>query len=172
MKRLDGKTALVTGASRGIGAAIARAFLENGAFVYLGDIDDGQGESLVTLLGNQARYVHLDVREECQWQATMAKSLDERRGIQVVVNNAGITGFEQGGISHDPEHVSLEDWHAAHRTNLDGVFLGCKHAIQAMRRSGSTGSIINISSRSGLVGTPGSAANTRPRQRFATTARP
>ncbi len=158
MKRLDGKTALVTGASRGIGAAIARAFLQNGAFVYLADIDDGQGESLVTLLGNQARYVHLDVREECQWQATMAKILDERRGIQVVVNNAGITGFEQGGISHDPEHVSLEDWHAVHRTNLDGVFLGCKHAIQAMRRSGSTGSIINISSRSGLVGTPGAAA--------------
>lgn len=78
--------------------------------------------------------------------------------MHVLVNNAGITGFEQGSFVHDPEHVSLEEWRAVHRTNLDGVFLGCKHAIKAMRKSGSAGSIINISSRSGLVGIPGAAA--------------
>ncbi len=158
MKRLEGKTALVTGAARGIGAAIATAFVEHGAFVYLTDIDDGLGQSVATGLGSQARYVHLDVREECQWQAAMAQVLEERAGLQVLVNNAGITGFEGGCFVHDPEHVSLEDWHAVHRTNLDGTFLGCKHAIQAMRQSASVGSIINISSRSGLVGISGAAA--------------
>jgi NAD(P)-dependent dehydrogenase (short-subunit alcohol dehydrogenase family) len=158
MHRLEGKTALATGAARGIGAAIATAFVENGAFVYLSDIDDSLGQALAAALGGQARYLHLDVREECQWQATMTQILSERAGLNVLVNNAGITGFEGGSFVHDPEHVSLEDWHAVHRTNLDGVFLGCKHAIQAMRQSASAGSIINISSRSGLVGIPGAAA--------------
>jgi 3(or 17)beta-hydroxysteroid dehydrogenase len=77
--------------------------------------------------------------------------------IDVLVNNAGITGFEGSSAPHDPEHASLEDWHAVLATNLDGVFLGCKHAIRAMRTRGA-GSIINISSRSGLVGIPGAAA--------------
>jgi len=158
MMRLEGKTALVTGAARGIGAAIAAAFVENGAFVYLTDIDDATGQATTETLGGQARYLHLDVRQESDWRAVMTKVLDERRALHVLVNNAGITGFEQGSHVHDPEHVSLEEWHAVHRTNLDGVFLGCKHAIRTMRQSASTGSIINISSRSGIVGIPGAAA--------------
>lgn len=158
MKRLEGKTALVTGAARGIGAGIATAFVENGAFVYLSDINDPLGRALAAALGSQARYITLDVREECQWQAAMTQVIDERAALHVLVNNAGITGFEDGCFVHDPEHVALDDWHAVHRTNLDGVFLGCKHAIQAMRQSASAGSIINISSRSGLVGIPGAAA--------------
>lgn len=157
-KRLEGKTALVTGAARGIGAAIASAFVDNGAFVYLTDIDDARGRELAVSLGGQALYTHLDVRDEDQWQLVMARVLDERAGLNVLVNNAGITGFEGGCFVHDPEHASLEDWHAVHRTNLDGVFLGCKQAIQMMRRSASVGSIINISSRSGLVGIPAAAA--------------
>jgi len=157
-KRLEGKIALVTGAARGIGAAIASAFVDNGAFVYLTDIDDAPGQELALGLGAQARYIHLDVRNECQWQSVMEQVLDERAGLNVLVNNAGITGFEDGCCVHDPEHVSLEDWHAVHRTNLDGVFLGCRQAIQAMRRTASVGSIINISSRSGLVGIPAAAA--------------
>lgn len=158
MMRLEGKTALVTGAARGIGAAIAAAFAENGAFVYLTDIDDAAGQSTAEALGVRARYIHLDVREELDWQAVMTQVLDERGGLNVLVNNAGITGFEQGNFVHDPEHVSLDEWHEVHRTNLDGVFLGCKHAIRTMRNAGSPGSIINISSRSGLVGIPGAAA--------------
>ena len=75
----------------------------------------------------------------------------------MLVNNAGITGFESSARSHNPEQASLEDWRAVHATNLDGVFLGCKHAIRAMRPA-RRGSIINISSRSGLVGIPGAAA--------------
>lgn len=158
MMRLEGKTALVTGAARGIGAAIAAAFAENGAFVYLTDIDDAAGQSTAEALGVRARYIHLDVREELDWQAVMTQVLDERGGLSALINNAGITGFEQGNFVHDPEHVSLDEWHAVHRTNLDGVFLGCKHAIRTMRNAGSPGSIINISSRSGLVGIPGAAA--------------
>jgi len=158
MKRLEGKTALVTGAARGIGAAIASAFVDNGAFVYLTDIDDVTGRSTAEKLGGQARYLHLDVRVEADWQSVTTAVLKERQGLHVLVNNAGITGFEEGNLVHDPEHASLEAWRAVHQTNLDGTFLGCKHAIQAMRRAACTGSIINISSRSGLVGIPGAAA--------------
>ncbi|MCY1419204.1 Cyclopentanol dehydrogenase [compost metagenome] len=97
------------------------------------------------------------MRREEDWQRVTTQILKERGSLDVLVNNAGITGFEQGAVQHDPEHASLEDWHAVHHTNLDGVFLGCKYAIRSMRRSGA-GSIINISSRSGLVGIPGAAA--------------
>lgn len=158
MKRLEGKTALVTGAARGIGAAIASAFVDNGAFVYLTDIDDVTGRSTAEKLGGQARYLHLDVRVEADWQSVTTAVLKERQGLHVLVNNAGITGFEEGNLVHDPEHASIEAWRAVHQTNLDGTFLGCKHAIQAMRQAACTGSIINISSRSGLVGIPGAAA--------------
>ena len=75
----------------------------------------------------------------------------------MLVNNAGVTGFEDGPVKHDPEHASLADWRAVHTINLDGTFLGCRYAIGAMRRKGS-GSIINISSRSGMVGIPAAAA--------------
>jgi NAD(P)-dependent dehydrogenase (short-subunit alcohol dehydrogenase family) len=77
--------------------------------------------------------------------------------LDILVNNAGITGLEEGPATHDPENAELEDWRRVHRTNLDGVFLGCKHAIRSMRRAGA-GSIINMSSRSGLVGIPRAAA--------------
>lgn len=77
--------------------------------------------------------------------------------IDIVVNNAGITGFEDSPGPHDPEHATLAEWHRVHAVNLNGTFLGCRYAIKAMRAKGS-GSIINMSSRSGLVGIPGAAA--------------
>ena len=157
MKRLEGKIALVTGASRGIGEAISRAFSSAGAFVYLTDINDSQGNVAVEQLGSGATYRHLDVREESDWQRITSEIVRCHGRLDIVVNNAGITGFEGGMVLHDPEHADLVCWHAVHRTNLDGVFLGCKYAIQAMRRTGS-GSIINISSRSGMVGIPSAAA--------------
>lgn len=95
----------------------------------------------------------LDVAQEEDWQALAARFPQ----IDVLVNNAGITGFETGTAPHDPEHASLDDWRAVHAVNLDGTFLGCRYAIGAMRKRG-RGSIINISSRSGMVGIPAAAA--------------
>lgn len=151
MARLLNKTALVTGAARGIGEAIAEAFLAEGATVILSDIDVALGERTAGRL--KAVFEKLDVREEADW----IRVTDRLDRLDILVNNAGITGFEDGPVPHDPENASLADWHAVHRTNLDGVFLGCKHAIPLMRRRGS-GSIINLSSRSGLVGIPAASA--------------
>jgi NAD(P)-dependent dehydrogenase (short-subunit alcohol dehydrogenase family) len=155
--RLSGKIALVTGASRGIGAAIAQTFVNEGARVWLTDLRDEEGSQLAERLGRNAAYRHLDVREETDWTRVVDELLKVDRRLDVVVNNAGITGFEEVTDAHDPEHASLDAWRAVHRTNLDGVFLGCKYAILAMRTHG-TGSIINISSRSGQVGIPAAAA--------------
>ncbi len=157
MRRLEGKIALITGAASGIGEAIARAFVAEGGTVILSDIADDAGSKKSASLGPTAAYLHLDVRQEKDWVRCVDQILQQHRTLDVLVNNAGITGFEEGSAPHDPEHASLEDWHAVLATNLDGVFLGCKHAIRAMRVHG-TGSIINISSRSGLVGIPGAAA--------------
>lgn len=157
MDRLKGKIALVTGAARGIGEAIASAFLNEGARVFLSDINDAQGFSTAKRLGGLSQYVRLDVRNEQDWLSVTNHIISAHGAIDVVVNNAGITGFESGDLIHDPENASLETWRAVHATNLDGVFLGCKYAIKAMRPK-KAGSIINISSRSGLVGIPGAAA--------------
>lgn len=157
MGRLNGKVALVTGAARGIGEAISRMFVAEGAIVWLTDIDADAGHRLANAIGSTARFAKLDVREEDEWERIAASVLECDGRLDVLVNNAGITGFEDGFIAHDPENASLDDWRKVHKTNLDGVFLGCKYAIRAMR-STKTGAIINISSRSGLVGIPAAAA--------------
>lgn len=157
MSRLNGKTALVTGAARGIGEAIAEAFVREGATVILTDIRDDLGQAVAERLGDRATYRRLDVREDPDWTAVVDAARDQWGRLDVVVNNAGVTGFENGPVRHDPEHATLADWRAVHQTNLDGTFLGCKHAIRVMRPAGA-GSIINISSRSGLVGIPAAAA--------------
>ena len=157
MPRLEDKIALVTGAARGIGEAVVRAFVAEGARVLVTDVRDGLGAGVAASLGDAAEYRRLDVREEADWAAATDAAVARWGRLDVVVNNAGITGFEGGPAAHDPEHASLGDWRAVHRTNLDGVFLGCKHAIRAMRPQGS-GSIVNVSSRSGLVGIPAAAA--------------
>jgi NAD(P)-dependent dehydrogenase (short-subunit alcohol dehydrogenase family) len=157
MARLYGKIALVTGAARGIGAAIAEAFIVEGAQVWITDIDAAAAAGLAARLGPCATMARLDVRDEAEWEHVIHTVIAQHGKLDVLVNNAGITGFEAGAAVHDPEHAALEDWRAVHRTNLDGVFLGCKHAIRAMRPAG-CGSIINISSRSGLVGIPAAAA--------------
>jgi NAD(P)-dependent dehydrogenase (short-subunit alcohol dehydrogenase family) len=160
--RLEGKVTLVTGAAQGIGAAIARAFAAEGATVLVTDVRDAEGAALAAALGPLARYQHLDVRREEDWAVVTATTLDAFRRLDVVVNNAGITGFEQNPIAHDPEHVTLDAWRAVLATNLDGTFLGCRAAIRAMRQNiaphTGIGSIVNISSRSGLVGIPLAAA--------------
>jgi len=132
--RLQGKVALVTGAASGIGAGIARAFVDEGAFVVLSDLRDEPGRELAKSLGASAMYCHLDVRSESDWVAVTQSILDQRGALDVLVNNAGITGFEGPFVPHDPENTSLEAWHEVLATNLDGTFLGCKYAIRVMRR--------------------------------------
>ncbi len=151
MQRLKTKTCVVTGAARGIGRAIAARFHGEGGIVIATDLDETAGAATAAEIG--CRFERLDVREEADWLrlTRIVPTAD------VVVNNAGVTGLEEGAVAHDPEHASLADWRAVHRVNLDGTFLGCRYAIGAMKAQGA-GSIINISSRSGLVGIPGAAA--------------
>lgn len=149
--RLKEKLCIVTGAGRGIGAAIARAFASEGARVVVTDKVEGLAASVARDIGGN--YLRLDVACEADW----AKLAAAWRTCDVLVNNAGITGFEEASRAHDPEHATLADWRAVHAVNLDGTFLGCRYAIAAMR-AGGAGSIINISSRSGLVGIPAAAA--------------
>jgi NAD(P)-dependent dehydrogenase (short-subunit alcohol dehydrogenase family) len=151
MQRLTGKTCVITGAAHGIGCAIATRFRSEGGVVIVTDCDEPAGVKTATEIG--CRFELLDVREEADW-ARLARLVPI---ADVVVNNAGVTGFEEGAIVHDPEHASLQAWRDVHRVNLDGTFLGCRYAIAAMKERG-TGSIINISSRSGLVGIPLAAA--------------
>lgn len=151
MPRLMEKVCVVTGAARGIGRAIAEAFHAEGASVIVTDKDEGAGKAVAASL--ECHFERLDVSCEEDWErfATIVPLAD------VVVNNAGITGFEENQVPHDPEHATLEAWRAVHRVNLDGTFLGCRYAISAMKTRG-VGSIINMSSRSGLVGIPAAAA--------------
>ena len=154
--RLKGKIALVTGAAQGIGQAIVERFVQEGATVIITDVLDGQGARLAQKLGTSAYYQHLDVSDEDKWCQALDWVVKTFKRLDILVNNAGITGFSEGFGPQDPEHASLEDWHKVHRINMDGVFLGCKHGIRVMKKHG--GSIVNMSSRSGIVGIPGAAA--------------
>ena len=154
--RLSGKCALVTGAARGIGAGIARALHASGAIVYATDMTADGLEAQASAIG--VDWMALDVRSESDWRRAVERIESDGRSLDILVNNAGITGFEGEAEPHDPEHASLEAWRRVHETNLDGTFLGCKYAIRSMRAHRRASSIINISSRSGLVGIPAAAA--------------
>lgn len=157
--RLCSKIAIITGAARGIGLACARAFAREGSTVVLTDIDVAGVEAAASTLGPDSIARKLDVRSESDWQQVLAEVMRLHGCFDILVNNAGVTGFVPDMGPHDPEHASLEAWRAVHATNLDGVFLGCKHAIAAMKPPhGRGGSIINISSRSGQVGVSRAAA--------------
>ncbi|MGP5202622.1 SDR family oxidoreductase [Psychrobacter aquimaris] len=169
--RLLNKVALVTGSAQGIGKAIAELFVKEGATVIFSDIHDDKGRQAcddINIKRQQwreskpAEYMHLDVSNESDWQKAEQYIQQSYHGLDIVVNNAGITGFLETTGSHDPEHLDMASWHKVHQVNLDGVALGCKTAIALMKNrptdKNSTSSIINISSRSGMVGIPLAAA--------------
>jgi NAD(P)-dependent dehydrogenase (short-subunit alcohol dehydrogenase family) len=151
MKRLDGYAAVVTGGARGIGKAICELFAQEGARTAVTDILDDEGMPLVQEImnkGGQAEYFHLDTSREKQVEEVMAQVNDKFGGIQVLVNNAGITG------PNKPTHeIELEEWQKLLDINVNGVFLCTKHVIPYMRE-GKGGSIINLSSIYGIIGAP------------------
>ncbi|MCH9699958.1 MAG: glucose 1-dehydrogenase [Actinomycetia bacterium] len=144
--RLAGKVALISGAARGMGASHAREMVAHGASVLCGDILDAEGELVVQELGENARYVHLDVTRPEDWDAAVATAVAEFGGVDVLVNNAGILNI--GTV----EDFELSEWQRILDINLTGVFLGIKGVVPVMKKAG-RGSIINISSIEGMAGT-------------------
>lgn len=154
MGRVSGKVALVTGGSRGIGKESARLLAAEGARVIIADILVEEGEAVASKIG--ADFHALDVSLEASWQQ-LTQDIESQYGrLDILFNNAGITGLDADLGPQDPEHASLAAWEHVHKINLDSVFLGCKYGMRLMKAKG--GSIINMSSRSGIVGIPGAAA--------------
>ncbi len=146
--RLDRKVALISGGARGIGAATARLFAQEGARVIVGDVLEPEGRALEAELsgrGGQAAFVSLDVTGEPDWERAVAAAVSRFGKLDILVNNAGIGGA--GRV----EDTTLEEWHRVMEVNATGVFLGTRAAIPALRRAGG-GAIVNISSQLGLVG--------------------
>jgi NAD(P)-dependent dehydrogenase (short-subunit alcohol dehydrogenase family) len=144
MTRLQGKVAIVTGAASGIGEAIARRFVADGARVVAADVQDERGEALVGSLGDAATYHHCDVSREADLRALVAHAVDRCGRVDVMVNNAGSPG--PGGPI---EEVDVEAFDATVGVLLRSVFLGIKHVAPLMKRQGS-GSIISTASVAGL----------------------
>jgi len=153
MGRLTGKVALITGAARGQGAAEARRFAAEGAFVVVADVLDEPGEQLAAELGERARFVHLDVTDEGSWADAVDQTVTPFGRVDILVNNAGVLRFNRVQDTPADEFRMLLD------VNLVGVFLGIKAVAGAMRDGGG-GSIVNISSTGGIVGLPGVASYT------------
>lgn len=142
--RVAGKVALVTGAASGLGKAAAEMLAREGARVVLTDINEPAGQAAAAAIGDAALFVRHDVTDEGQWQAAIAAAADRFGGLHILVNSAGIA------INGTVEQLELEDWRRVHAVDLDSVFLGCKHAIPTIAKSGG-GSIVNISSISGII---------------------
>ncbi len=143
--RLEGQTAIITGAARGQGAAEARRFADEGAFVVITDLLDREGEDLATEIGSAATFRHLDVTNQQAWGELIEDVLDEKGAIDVLVNNAGILVFDR------LTRTSQEEFERVMDVNCTGVFLGMQAVSEAMKRQQS-GSIVNISSVAGLQG--------------------
>ncbi len=158
MGLLEGKIALVTGGARGLGAEIAKAYIEEGASVLITDVLEEDGAEMARQLGNRCSFIKHDVTNEADWVAAIKAVKDQFGGLDVLVNNAGIA---EGGRM---EETSLEDFRKVTSVNLDGVFLGMKHAGPLIRERSDKweggGAIINMSSVAGLIGLAGAPAYT------------
>ena len=153
MGQVQGKVALITGASAGIGAACAEALAVEGARVVLTDVDDTGGEALAAKLraaGYEALYLHQDVTDEARWAEVVATIEATYGRLDVLVSNAGIA------IMKPLVDMTLAEWRRQNAVNIDGVFLSVKYSIPAMRRAGG-GSLILMSSIAGMRGSAGLA---------------
>jgi len=145
MGRLEGKTALVTGAASGIGLQTSIRLAEEGALVMMTDINHKEGLQQAEKLGANATFLKLDITEEEEWISVLDETVKRFDRLDILVNSAGMV------LIADVEQITLEDWRKVHAVNLDGTFLGCKHGVRVMKEFGA-GSIINLSSVSGMIG--------------------
>ncbi len=151
--RLEGKVAFISGGARGMGETEARLFAENGAKVAIGDVLEAEGRQVaadIAASGGDAMFVPLDVTSDSDWDSAIAATVERYGRLDVLVNNAGISG--RGMVEDTP----VEDWERVMDVNAKGVFLGTRYAIPEMQKVGG-GSIINISSQLGIVGTDNSS---------------
>lgn len=156
MGRVAGKIAVVTGAASGMGEATARLLAREGASTVLADLNTARAEAIaeeITALGGVARACQLDVTSETSWARCIEATLSAYGALDILVNNAGI-GTPFGSV----EDLSLDDWRKMMSVNMEGVFLGTKLAIAAIKSTRDRGSIVNFSSTMGIVGSPTTAA--------------
>ena len=142
--RIGGKTALVTGAASGIGAAIAAELSCEGASVFVTDLNEAAGTAVAADLTG-GRFLRHDVTNEEDWREVIAAVEGSHDGLDILVNNAGVMPALK-----TIEETDYHEWRRVMAVNMDGVFLGVKHGIGAMKARG--GAIVNISSIMGLVG--------------------
>jgi 3(or 17)beta-hydroxysteroid dehydrogenase len=151
MGRVERKVALVTGGSAGLGRADALALAREGASVVVTDVNESAGRAVADEINaahaGRALFLPQDVRDEVRWQEVIAETVRTFGGLHVLVNNAGVVKIAT------PEACTLEDFRFQNAVMSEGVFLGCKHAMPAMRDSGG-GSIINMSSVASHLGYP------------------
>jgi len=147
--RLNGKVAVITGAASGIGRAAATLFVEEGAKVVIGDIQDEAGTQLADELGDAAIFQHCDVTRESDVEALVNTAVDRFGQLDIMYNNAGVVGAV-GPIATTP----AEEWQKTLDIHLNGSFFGCKHAARVMMPRES-GSIINMASTAGILGGQG-----------------
>ncbi len=150
--RVHNKVALVTGAADGIGKAIATLLAREGAQIIIADVNETLGKQTAEALDGM--FVMLDASREEAWQQVMNTIAEKYGRLDILVNNAGIIGK---GVQ-DPEHADFAMWKLVHSINLDSTFFGCKYGIQLMKKTGEPCAIVNMSSRSGIIGVPGAAA--------------
>jgi NAD(P)-dependent dehydrogenase (short-subunit alcohol dehydrogenase family) len=152
--RVAGKVALVTGAASGLGAESARRLAREGAAVMLSDVAAEAGQAVadeILAAGGRAAFLTHDVTDERRWSEVVTATAERFGGLDVLVNSAGVGGGQP------LLEATLEDWRRVTAINLDGTFLGVRHAAPVMARAG-RGSIVNLSSILGKVGFPGAAA--------------
>jgi len=158
MQRLPNKVVLITGGTQSIGEAIARLCVAQGAQVIIsGSRSPVAGLKAAKSINADVAYLQLDVSKEQDWQQAMTYISKQYGKLDVLINNAGIEYPPHASLPQNPEQCSLADWQSVHDINLNGLFLGCKYAI-AMMKNTINCSIVNIGSRSALVGVPSSAA--------------
>jgi NAD(P)-dependent dehydrogenase (short-subunit alcohol dehydrogenase family) len=146
--RLADRVALVTGAAQGIGAAIARRFAEEGAAVFVADVEEDLGRAVageIEARGRRAWFVELDVTSDASWRAACAAVVKKAGRLNVLVNNAGIN------VRKPIEEISVEELDLMLAVNVRGPFLGIKHALPLMRAAGG-GAILNLGSVCSLIG--------------------